>query len=124
MKNNEKAPEWEKADPANCTHTGYYVPIGMEVFKIGVAEDLYEVIIGKICLRCGKEFTSKTSMLSLKYIEKIKTPKVPITPPPDIESTPLAQAIKRAYTPRKKKTRGRPRLFKNTKPRRIRPQMY
>lgn len=52
----EFAPMYEKADMQECTHTGYFVPMGYEAFDRG--NNQFSVVAGKLCIRCGIEFHS------------------------------------------------------------------
>lgn len=47
------APNFEKVTEKDCTHTGYYVPMGYDSFPVANG-DAVLVSFGVICMRCGK----------------------------------------------------------------------
>lgn len=49
----DDAPNFEKVEQKDCTHTGYYVPMGYDSFPVA-GGDAVLVSFGIICMRCGK----------------------------------------------------------------------
>jgi hypothetical protein len=130
MKEKEQAPEYKKVDPNKCTHVGYFVPIGQNVFQISNS-NIYEIIISKMCIRCGGVFTEKRSMLSIVYVEPVKEER-PIMKTEEIKETeeePKGIDLHAFYKihPGKRKYKkrmpvGRPKMFYNTKSKKIIPR--
>lgn len=46
------APNFPKIDPKECTHTGYFVPMGYDSFPVANG-DAVLTSYGVICMRCG-----------------------------------------------------------------------
>ena len=49
----DDAPNFEKVTPEECTHTGYYVPMGYDSFPLANGTAVL-VSFGVVCMRCGK----------------------------------------------------------------------